>query len=87
MLGDLDHILSNQSDLRLKVCTLDAMQDSLPEALIRMPYKSFMTEAHRDEQLPELILLSHHVREPELLGVFGMHVSVPSRVTDLLDFV
>ena len=57
MLGEIQALLEER-ELHVMVCSINVMEDTIPEALVRTPFKSFMTSEYRREHLPEILFLS-----------------------------
>ena len=88
MLGEIQALLEER-ELHVMVCSINVMEDTIPEALVRTPFKSFMTLEYRREHLPEILFLSRKTKEanPEILGVYGIQASPPKESSVMLDFL
>jgi hypothetical protein len=86
ILGEVQAVL-NERELEVMVCSINVLEDTIPDALVRSPFKSFITLEHRREQLPEILLLSQRVTNPEILGVYGIKASPPKESSAMLDFL
>lgn len=74
--------------LKVKVCQADVMNSVIPEALVRSPLKSYLTQERRREELPQIALISHQKGDAsEVLGVYGLQAMPPKRLVDMLDFL
>lgn len=50
-LRDLQETIKSHG-LKVKVCQADVMNGVIPEALVRAPFKSYLTQEYRREELP-----------------------------------
>lgn len=73
-LSQLKAILYENEIWTIELCQINVDEDQVPEALVRPPQFSYLSQRHRDK-LPELVLLGGSSNKgKKLLGMYGLQI-------------